>query len=183
MQFQLEKVIETQKKLENFMKTNVVSLASTSSVRRRKFSTSWLPSVSFNVTVSSTTTEVGFFWPTLFAKSKKIMFSNFFCVISNTCYVLFCTENLSDTWKLFNLFIFLISWKECSRYNNKGGVLYLSSFLRPKIYLQCFALKKRESIARHCRNVFGRKNQIQNRSLRFWNLKLIKRHTQFTSKF
>ena len=98
MQFQLEKVIETQKKLENFMKTNVVSLASTSSVRRRKFSTSWLPSVSFNVTVSSTTTEVGFFWPTLFDKNGKFMFSNFFFyVISNTCYVLFCTENLSDT--------------------------------------------------------------------------------------
>ena len=78
MQFQLEKVIETQKKLENFMKTNVVSLASTSSVRRRKFSTSWLPSVSFNVTVSSTTTEVGFFWPTHFAKNGKFVFSNFF---------------------------------------------------------------------------------------------------------
>ena len=90
------------------MKTNVVSLASTSSVRRRKFSTSWLPSVSFNVTVSSTTTEVGFFWPTLFAKDGKFIFSNFFLTSFHICYVLFCTENLSDTSKLFNLFIFLI---------------------------------------------------------------------------
>ena len=37
---------------------------------------------------------------------------------------------------------------------------------RPKTFLQCFALEQWESKAKHCRNVLGRKNQMQNQSLR-----------------
>ena len=47
--------------------------------------------------------------------------------------------------------------------------------MRPKTFLQCFALEQREYKAKHCRNVLervlGRKNKIQNRSLSmqwFW---------------
>ena len=43
----------------------------------------------------------------------------------------------------------------------KGGVLYLvfrPYRTRAKTFLQCFALEQRESKAKHCKNILGRKN-------------------------
>ena len=49
-------------------------------------------------------------------------------------------------------------------------ILFFCPRTRPKTFLQCFALEQWESKAKHCRNVpgcvLGRKNQIQNRSLK-----------------
>ena len=56
-----------------------------------------------------------------------------------------------------------------TKYVCNGGVLYLlfcRSRTRPKTFLQCFALEQRESKAKHCRGVLGRKNKVQNRSLK-----------------
>ena len=45
-------------------------------------------------------------------------------------------------------------------------ILFFCPRTRPKTFLQCFALEQWESKAKHCRNVLGRKNQIQSRSFR-----------------
>ena len=78
-----------------------------------------------------------------------------------------CTNDLKMSFLGSNFF----KLKKCI-YNSKGGVLYLA--FRPRTSLQCFDLYTLCSKAKHCRDVLGRKSQIENPSLRqiFLNLRL-----------
>ena len=43
-------------------------------------------------------------------------------------------------------------------------MLFFRPRTRPKTFLQCLASEQRESKAKHCRDVLGRKNKVQNLS-------------------
>ena len=51
--------------------------------------------------------------------------------------------------------------------------LFFRPRTRPKTSLQCFALEQRESKAKHCRDVLGRKNEVKNQSFKYKKITLM----------